>query len=303
MRFFFAAIMVALFAGCLASDISLDELYKRAEAQSHPKPAPKVDREQQEWSTDNLLGWNKPNEQEDVINSMLKRHNIQSKELDDDENEVVAEPKVAPKPVHKAVHETHKAKVKAVKVALVTKGLAKAKKVHKKVQNKVPKKAKKASPASIVPEVEHAEMLNSHFFDGSKATPQAKKATRADSNLNGMHLMGMAPALKPSVHATNALTHMASDLLSEATEKVNAKVAKKAAAAKAAKAAVASKVAQAKAAKAAKAKKAKKAAASVDPFKMNLSEAEGSNPKVIDEKKLPSLGSFLGDDDEDDDEY
>merc|ERR1712054_688694 len=132
-------------------------------------------------------------------------------------------------------------------------------------------------------------------FDGSTTTPQAKKATGADSNLNGMHLMGMAPALKPSVHATNALTHMASDLLSEATEKVNAKVAKKAAAAKAAKAAVA--------AKAAKAKKAKKAAASVDPFKMDLSEAEGSNPKVIDEKKLPSLGSFLGDDDEDDDEY
>merc|ERR1711924_294056 len=198
------------------------------------------------------------------------------KELDDDENEVVAEPKVAPKPVHKAVHETHKAKVKAVKVALVKKGLAKAKKVHKKVQNKVPKKAKMASPASIVPEVEHAEMLNSHFFDGSTTTPQAKKATGADSNLNGMHLMGMAPALKPSVHATNALTHMASDLLSEATEKVNAKVAKKAAAAKAA-----------------KAKKAKKAAASVDPFKMNLSEAEGRNPKVIDEKKLPSLGSFL----------
>merc|ERR1711924_281608 len=217
------------------------------------------------------------------------------KELDDDENEVVAEPKVAPKPVHKAVHETHKAKVKAVKVALVKKGLAKAKKVHKKVQNKVPKKAKMASPASIVPEAEHAEMLNSHFFDGSTTTPQAKKATGADSNLNGMHLMGMAPALKPSVHATNALTHMASDLLSEATEKVNAKVAKKAAAAKAAKAAVA--------AKAAKAKKAKKAAASVDPFKMNLSEAEGRNPKVIDEKKLPSLGSFLGDDDEDDDEY
>merc|ERR1719311_1768528 len=184
---------------------------------------------------------------------MLKRHNIQSKELDDDENEVVAEPKVAPKPVHKAVHETHKAKVKAVKVALVKKGLAKA----KKVQKKVPKKAKKASPASIVPEAEHAEMLNSHFFDGSTTTPQAKKATGADSNLNGMHLMGMAPALKPSVHATNALTHMASDLLSEATEKVNAKVAKKAAAAKAAKAAVAAKVAQAKAAKAAKAKKAK----------------------------------------------
>jgi len=306
MRFFFVAIMVALFAGCLASDISLDELYKRAEEQSHPKPAPKVDREQEEWSTDNLLGWNKPNEQDEVINSMLRRHNIQSKELDDDENEVVAEPKVAPKPVHKAVHETHKAKVKAVKVALVNKGLAKAKKVQKKAVKVQKKKAVKVSPASIVPESEHAEMMTSHFFDGStsKAKAKAKKVTSGDNSLNGMHLMGMAPALKPSVHATNALSNMASDLLSEATEKVNAKAAKKAAAAKAAKSAVAAKVAQAKAAKAAKAKKSKKAAAAVDPFKMDLSEAEGKNAKVIDEKKLPSLGSFLGDGmDDDDDEY
>jgi len=111
----------------------------------------------------------------------------------------------------------------------------------------------------------------------------------------------MAPTLKPSAHATNALTNMASSLLSEARDKVAAKAAKKAAMAKAAKAAVAAKAAK-KAAKAkAKAKKAKKAAAAVDPFKMDLSEAEGQNANIIDEKKLPSLGSFLGDDDDDDD--
>merc|ERR1711881_520081 len=142
----------------------------------------------------------------------------------------------------------------AVKVALVTKGRAKAKKVQK-VQKKVQKK--KVNPESIVPESDHAEMMTSHFFDGSATQHKAKKAKAApvaqNDALNGMHLMGMAPTLKRSAHATNALTNMASSLLSEARDKVAAKAAKKAAKAKA------------------KAKKAKKAAAAVDPFKMDLS--------------------------------
>merc|ERR1712224_89376 len=311
--------LVLMVAVCLGGELSLEDLYKRADAAEHaaPPPPPKVHHvEDDRWSTDSLLGWNKQ-EKSDIFTDMLKRHKVT-------EDEALGEAKASKakkmkmtekiKKVQKVqqiqkikkapmVQKVKKAK-KAIKAALVAKGRAKAKKVQA-----VKSVAAPVTVAAIVPEHNQADMLSAHFFGGTATKPHVQKqpekavpakSSRHESSTNallagmGMHVDGLTNRQQHAakLHKTD-LSALSSDLLGSAQ-----KTEKKAVAAKKAakKQAAAAKAAAAKVAKQKTAKKAKK-----DPLHMQLNDDSSTTTPVPNEKKLPALGSMLnfGDDDDD----
>jgi len=311
--------LVLMVAVCLGGELSLEDLYKRADAAEHaaPPPPPKVHHvEDDRWSTDSLLGWNKQ-EKSDIFTDMLKRHKVTEDEALGNAKASKAKKMKKTKKTKKIVkikkvqkvqkvqqiqkikkapkvQKVKKAK-KVIKAALVAKGRAKAKKVLA-VKSTAP-----VTVASIVPEHNQADMLSAHFFDGTATKPhvqkQPKKAVPAKSSKHesstnallagmGMHVDGLSSRQEHSakLHKTD-LSALSSDLLGSAQ-----KTEKKAVAAKKAakKQAAAAKAAAAKAAKQKTAKKAKE-----DPLHMQLNDDSSTTTAVPDEKKLPALGSML----------
>merc|ERR1712072_1394528 len=285
-----------LAAGCMGGDISLEDLYKRAdEAARPPPPPPRVDAEAEAWSTDSLLGWNAPKENgQEILNSIFKDHTVTEDQALGNTKKTHKIKKVKPVKQVQQVQKIKKIKTikpkkakKAIKVALVTKGLAKKKKVKKAVH-----------PDAIVPEAQHANMLAPHFFDSATAKPvqhktvkhtvKVEKKTSTSDLLSGMHLMGMG-STPQHTKSSHSLTALSSNLLGDITKHEQAKVKK--------------------ATKVKKVKKAKKIAAKIaakkkkaDPLHMDLGSVDTeSSTSVPDEKKLPSLGSMLNMDDDDDD--
>lgn len=289
----------------MGADISLADLYKRAEEQAHPPPPPPtMDREHQQWSTDHLLGWDsQPEDASSVFEDLEK-----SPDSPDDYEEH-AKPKSAPKvqkptkvvkqapaPVAKKpkVHakvmaaKVKKAKVKAVKVKLVKMARAKKAKVA------IPTVRLSFSPDSVVPEHSSSDMLESHFFDSSSKTKHTKAAPSATQDLLGgfPNLANIVP--KQPTTATS-LGSLAGNLLNQVHEEKEKKEAAKQAVIAAKRAAIA------KAAAANKAAAAGKKAKKNQQTSMNLEDTV--TRKVPSEKKLPPLGAFLGGDDDDDDDF
>merc|ERR1711981_951297 len=156
--------LVLMVAVCLGGELSLEDLYKRADAAEHaaPPPPPKVHHvEDDRWSTDSLLGWNKQ-EKSDIFTDMLKRHKVT-------EDEALGEAKASKAKKMKMTKKAKKAK-KAIKAALVAKGRAKAKKVQA-----VKSAAAPVTVAAIVPEHNQADMLSAHFFGGTATKPHVQK--------------------------------------------------------------------------------------------------------------------------------
>lgn len=290
MRAIIGLIVLAALSGCTGEDISLEDLYKRAEAASRPPPPPpKVDNERERWSTAALLGWNSvPKDGGEIIQDMMRRHASHAASVEAEVSAPKEEKKQKPKPVTpkaKVQQVMYANKVKAVKAKLVKKGITK--KVKKAKKPHLPSVSAFSSPEisqtnDIVPETEHATMLSTHIFDAHK-----KAKEKEDDIIPGI------PSLTedaPAHSSGNSLTAMASDLLSEVDKKDNdnAEVAH---------------------AKEPKAKEEKTTAKVVkqkheeesDPFRMDLSsEPDTETTQPTSEKKLPPLGAFLGSIDDDD---
>merc|ERR1711981_797894 len=182
-----------LAAGCMGGDISLEDLYKRAdEAARPPPPPPRVDAEAEAWSTGSLLRWNAPKENgQEILNSIFKDHTVTEDQALGNTKKTHKIKQVKPvqqvQKIKKIKTIKPKKAKKAIKVALVTKGLAKKKKVKKAVH-----------PDTIVPEAQHANMLAPPFFDSATAKPvqhktvkhtvKVEKKTSTSELLSGMHL-------------------------------------------------------------------------------------------------------------------